>query len=97
METLANANIAIRGVIQFLNEQSKEEINHKKLVVNEFQRLLSLVEGQPSYTAMYSGISRLFENFVVVNNAALPYSTKELKCLNELSIFTLRILAVNPV
>ncbi len=96
-ESLLRTNPAFAGTVGYIRELCKEEVQAKRLAVNEFQRLLSLVEGQPNYKAIYDGLARLFDNFVVINNSALPHSTKQLKCFNELLIFFLRFVLINPV
>ncbi len=97
LETMAKTSAGTRGIVLCLEGIWKEDVSVKQLATNEFQRLLSRVEGQPNYKALYGGIVRLLANFVATQNTALPNSTKEVKCFNELAIFLLRLLSVNPV
>ncbi len=89
------------GIVRFLKEQRRDKPIHvapeQLFATNEFQRLLSGVEGRDNYHALHRGVARLMANFVVAQNALLPQSTKELKCFNELVIFLLRLVTTNQV
>eukprot|EP01022_Parablepharisma_sp_SALTPOND_P000859 TRINITY_DN105156_c0_g1_i1.p1 TRINITY_DN105156_c0_g1~~TRINITY_DN105156_c0_g1_i1.p1 ORF type:complete len:1100 (+),score=45.85 TRINITY_DN105156_c0_g1_i1:99-3302(+) len=96
-EELVKKDVAAKGIIRHLEGFWKEDVPAKVFTLNEFSRLLSRVEGQPNYSALFNGIARLLSNFVTSKNSALPNSVKELKCFNEIIIFFLRLVTFNPV
>jgi len=97
LENLVVNNPVFKGIHNYLQIQAKEDVPLKKLSFNEFQRLLSMLEGQPNYKVIYDGLGNLLENFVKINDVSLPKSMKEIKCLNEVAIFFLKLVNSNPV
>ena len=97
VESLLKTNPAIKGIVRHLEVYWKEDVVPATLTENEFQRLLNRVEGHPNYRALYRGIVGILGNYVTSKNSALPNSIKELKCFNELAIFLLRLVTLNPV
>jgi len=96
-EELVKSEIAAKGIIHIFESFYKEDVSPKVFSINEFSRLLGRLEGQPNYSALFKGVTRLLSNFVITKNSALPNSVKELKCFNEAIIFLLRLTTLNPV
>lgn len=94
---LAEENIAVKGVLDYIRSLTKDEVPSTILSINEYQRLLIRIEGQPNYMFIFEGLSRLLSNFVTAKNTILPNSIKELKCYSEMIVLCLRIFTINPV
>lgn len=67
------------------------------LTINEFYRLLKIVQGKINLEPLYMGLSQYFQNIIDCHSAYLPSSVNQIPFYQEVCIFTWRLMTNNQV
>ena len=67
------------------------------LTINEFYRLLKIVQGKSNLEPLYFGLSQYFQNIIDMHSAYLPSSINQIPFYQEICIFTWRLMTNNQV
>ena len=67
------------------------------LTINEFYRLLKIVQGKLNLEPLYAGLSQYFQNIIDCHSAYLPSSVNQIPFYQEICVFTWRLITNNQV
>ncbi len=67
------------------------------LTINEFYRLLKIVQGKINLEPLYIGLSQYFQNIIDCHSTYLPSSVNQIPFYQEVCIFTWRLMTNNQV